>query len=270
MSTTIAQQKEQAIWSLSDLKQLKPDEIIDRIEQIDNQAMLYKWRLYWALRQKFPSNIEFGHYLAALRERPHSPFIESQQIINRYSQAGRFCEQHKIGSLDQAGVKPSVIYLLSKPQNRDIADSIFTHIRRKNILHKDVLAMLDKARAVATIEHTPELKAIEGEVTREQATPELPPAIAPNAEIAQQAVSRLMQSIIEDEEEPKPVAMPVENERLWELMREVSRMNNSSLSQELKLELYGMLDASFGDSDLKLSELHNIKRNEYTKRVYRK
>lgn len=269
MTTDITQQ---GIWSLSDLKKLEADQIMDRIEQIDNQAMLYKWRLFWALRQKFPSNIEFGHYLSALRERPHSPFIESQQVINRYIQAGRFAEQHKIGSLEQAGVKPSVIYLLSQPQNKGIADAVFSSIRRKNVLHKDVQVMLEQSRAVVTIEQQPELKAIEGEVIcDEKFTPiftQEAPAVAPSAEVAKQAVSRLMQSMIEDETPIQTIS--VENERLWELMREVSRMNNGGLSQELKLELYDLLDISFGDNELKLSELHNIKRNEYTKRVYRK
>lgn len=266
--------KQAAIWSLSDLKKLEPDQIIDRIEQIDNQAMLYKWRLYWALRQKFPSNIEFGHYLAALRERPHSPFIESQPVINRYIQAGRFCEQHKIGSLEQAGVKPSVIYLLSQPQNKEIADSIFTQIRRKNILHKDVQAMLEQARAVVTIEHQPEQKEpkfIEGEVIRETLTPTAP-AVAHTTEVAKQAVSRLMQSIIEDEEPLTETlaAMLPEKDKRMALMLELASTDNSDLTDEQVMELYRVFDNSLGRTALKLAELHNNRKNLITKELYRK
>lgn len=276
MTTNIAQQKEQAIWSLSDLKQLAPDQIMDRIEQIDNQAMLYKWRLYWALRQKFPSNIEFGHYLAALRERPHSAFNDSQPVINRYLQAGRFCEQHKIGSLEQAGVKPSVIYLLSQPKNKDIADAIFTQIRRKNILHKDVQVMLEQTKSVATIEHQPEPQEqdyIEGEVIpNEQFTPiftQEAPAVAPNQAVAEQAVSRLMQSIIEDEEDKRLEVIPIYDRRI-ELIKEFSASDNIDLSDDQVLEIYRLIDTSLGRNGLKLAELHNNRKNIIIDEIYKK
>lgn len=270
--TQRAEDKQAAIWSLSDLKGLKPDQIIDRIEQIDNQALLYKWRLYWALRQKFPSNIEFGHYLVALRERPHSPFLDSQQVINRYINAGRFAEQHKIGSLEQAGVKPSVIYLLSRPQNSDIADAIFQSIRRKNILHKDVQIMLDQARAVATIEQPWRASnLLEGEVLREEPPkpvelmqPEQAAVVSEPAQ-AQAAVSRLMQSILEEEPETvKPMT------RRRELILELSNMDNGAVSDDEILEDYALLDKSYGRTLLKLAELHNNRKNIIQDAIYKK
>lgn len=269
MTAVIAQTKtdiQETIWSLSDLKQLTPDQVMDRIEQIDNQAMLYKWRLYWALRQKFPSNIEFGHYLSALRERPHSPIIESQQVINRYINAGRFAEQHKIGSLDQAGVKPSVIYLLSQPQNKAIADAIFRDIRRKNMLHKDVQRMLEQSRAVATLTTEDRPTAIEGEVIREETPTQ---AVAESEEQAEQIVSKLMRSIIEDETERKPEAVPVISRRR-ELLLELSEMDNSGVDEDEIQEDYELLDRSYRRNDLKLSEFHNIRRNLLAKRLYNK
>jgi hypothetical protein len=150
-------QNSDSIWSLADLKKLEPDQIIDRIEQIDSQSELLKWRLWNALRLRFPSNNEFGDYIAALRNDPvHAICVDSQQNINRFIHAGRFCERHKIGDLNKAGISKSVIYLLSSPANAGIADEIFQSIRRKNVLHKDVQRMIEQAKAVVTIVKQPE------------------------------------------------------------------------------------------------------------------
>src|SRR5659263_102007 len=92
-------QQQESIWSFSDLKKLSNDELINRLEQIDNQAMLMRWRILWVLRQRFPSDRLFGQYIAELRA-TRAICAGSHQDVNRALHAGRFCERHQITDLN--------------------------------------------------------------------------------------------------------------------------------------------------------------------------
>jgi hypothetical protein len=166
-------EQQDSLWSLANLKKLEPDELVDRLERVENQSVLIKWRILWALRQKFPSDKLFGQYLANIRDDATRPnWLSSPRDISRSVAAGRFCEQHRITDLNAIGVYQSSIYALSSPANEDIADSIFAQIRKKNIPNKDVERMIAQAKAVLTIEQQPQPQQPERISYGDQATEE--------------------------------------------------------------------------------------------------
>ena len=146
---------------VNDLKKLNPDELIDRLERIDNQGNLMKWHILYALRQKFASDKLFGQYIADVKAtRPF--WLSSSRDVSRAVAAGRFCEKHNISDLNIIGVSQSCIYALSSPINEDVADKIFAKVKNKNLSKKDVDRIIAQSKAVATIEHQELVKVDDG------------------------------------------------------------------------------------------------------------
>ena len=142
-----------SLFSFDGLKKLSNDELIERIEQVETQALIIKWRIWWTIRQRFRRNVQFGDYVASLRENPnYAHIVDSQQQISRAINAGRFCEKHKITSLEQVGILQSSIYELSKPINEDVADKLYKQIKHKNLPNIEVQRLIAQAKAVETIE----------------------------------------------------------------------------------------------------------------------
>jgi hypothetical protein len=147
----------ESIWSLDNLNKLSNDALIDRLEQVENQSMLIKWRILWTLRQRFPSDKVFGQYLVDLKNSSTRYIIASSpQTITKSIQAGRFCEKHKITSLEEVRLLPSSIYALSRPIYEDVSDSVFKQVKKKNLPNIEVERLLEQAKAVATIEQQPQ------------------------------------------------------------------------------------------------------------------
>jgi hypothetical protein len=147
----------ESIWSLDNLNKLNNDELIDRLQQVENQSMLIKWRILWMLRQRFPSDKVFGQYLADLKNSATRYIIASSpQTITKSIQAGRFCERHKITSLEEVSLLPSSIYALSRPIYEDVSDSVFKQVKEKNLPNVEVERLLEQAKAVSTIEQQPQ------------------------------------------------------------------------------------------------------------------
>lgn len=141
--------------SFSELKKMTLDDLLDRLLQVDNQATLIKWRIWWAIRQHFKSDKLFGQYIEDLRRKPTPTLCLSnmnQKAINRAWQAGQFCEKHKINDLTKIGILPTAIYELSKPQNKDIAEKIFKEVRHKGYPVYEIERRIAQERAVATFE----------------------------------------------------------------------------------------------------------------------
>jgi hypothetical protein len=148
-------QQQESIWSFSDLKKLSNDELINRMEQVDNQAILMRWRILWVLRQRFPSDRLFGQYIAELKA-TRANCAGSHQEINRALHAGRFCARHRITDLNSVGLLQSSIYVLSRPANEYVADEVYKKIKNKNVQVKDVERYVEQAKAVLTIEQQPQ------------------------------------------------------------------------------------------------------------------
>jgi hypothetical protein len=143
--------------SFADMNRMPLEELVDRLEQIDNQATLIKWRIWWAIRQKFPSDKLFGQYIAELRMTTHANCVGSQQEINRALNAGRFCEAHRITDLNSVGVLQSGIYELSRPVNDDIAPKIFRAVKNKGYPLAEIQRRIGEARAFLSVDRPTEI-----------------------------------------------------------------------------------------------------------------
>lgn len=148
-------QQQESIWSFSDLTKLSNDDLVNRLEQVDNQAMLMRWRILWVLRQRFPSDRIFGQYIADLRA-TRAICAGSHQEVNRALHAGRFCERHQITDLKSTGLLQSAVYVLSRPTNEYVADEVYKKIKNKSVQVKDVERYIEQAKAVLTIEKQPQ------------------------------------------------------------------------------------------------------------------
>lgn len=148
------------IFSLSGINKLSEEDILDRIEDIDAQSTLLRWRLWYALRKKYPSDKEFGQRIADLKA-TRAICAMSPQVINREMHAGRWCEEHKVDNLLDIGIGKSVIYILSSPANKGISDKIFKAIKRKNLPIKEVERLIAQETAVLTTEKQPDIQAPE-------------------------------------------------------------------------------------------------------------
>lgn len=203
-----------SLWSTVDLKKLNPDELIDRLEHIENQGNLMKWQILWALRQKFTSDKLFGQYLADARAtRPNWP--SSTRDVSRAVAAGRFCESHKITDLNTIGVSQSSIYALSSPVNSDIADKVFLKIKNKNLPNKDVERIIAQLKAVATIDHQ-KTTPMEYEHTEDTEQNTNQPVINENASTV------LIQEVIDESS--------ISHDRRTVLLRELAMIDASNVS----------------------------------------
>lgn len=142
-----------SIWSLANLKRLTPEEIVDRIEQINDQAFLYTSRLLWELRDRFPSDIKFGQYIEKIKNHPTHPVkLGKQPRTNKMLHVGRFCNEYDISDISKIGILQSVIVELARPFYREVAGAVLHEIRRKNLKFKDAVGVMEAKKAVFTIE----------------------------------------------------------------------------------------------------------------------
>jgi hypothetical protein len=135
-------------WSASTLKKLSQEELLFRLDQVDNQATLMKWRIWWVIRQKYPSNVLFGQYISSLKDTIHADCVNKQQDIHRSWTAGKFCERYNITDLNKAKISQSAIYELSRSSNEDISGGILSKVRGKNLGYKEVLRLIGEAKAI--------------------------------------------------------------------------------------------------------------------------
>lgn len=152
--TELQVQKSTLLFSDSNLERLDLNGLMEQFERIDNQAEFLKWKICMFIRDKFTTDRMMGRFFDEFRnEHPTHPLsVAGQQVINRYCNVGRFCVKYGINSLESAGTLKSNIYELSRPQNRDIAEGIYTKIKGKKASVVDVRRMIEQAKAVFTIE----------------------------------------------------------------------------------------------------------------------
>lgn len=137
------------IWKASDLKKLTLEDLLDRLERVDNQATLLRWRIFAAIRAHFISDKLYGQYLAELRANPdYEGLIGTQQDAHRCAQAGKFCDKHGINNLNDAGILKSAVYALSRPANADVADKIYKAIKRRSSSINEVERLIAQAKSL--------------------------------------------------------------------------------------------------------------------------
>lgn len=140
------------------LKALSNDQLIDELIMVHVESTLTKWRIIWELRQRFPSNIEFGNYINDLRKKGvHGLSVVGQQEINRFANCGRFCEKHKINDLSEIKLTPTVISELARPDNDDISDELYQEfleeVEKGNTIRvKDAKLRIKQMKAVLTVD----------------------------------------------------------------------------------------------------------------------
>ena len=199
----------------ADLRKLSNEQLLDRLDQVDKQATLIRWRIWWEIRSRFKSDKLFGQYINELRNDPaHANLVGSQQDINRCLHAGRFCELHRINDLTKIGVQISVIYELSRPQNDDVSRQIYKDVKNKGYSYADVKRKIEQAKAlsqppaVETIDYSePEPEQAEHEsrgrylveVEKGQVKAEIMPEKPAMPEIRDDFA--VMQEVIEEEEQ---------------------------------------------------------------------
>jgi hypothetical protein len=141
--------QQESILSDSGLNKMSNDDLINRLIQIDNQATLMKWRIWWVLRQRYESNILFGKFIEELGEDSIRALCPNNtREIHRSHTAGKFCELHGINDLSTIGLSQTVIYELSRPVNESIAGEVFKIIKNQKTQVKEVKRLLDKARSI--------------------------------------------------------------------------------------------------------------------------
>jgi len=250
-------------WSASALKKMPLDELVKKYVLVEHTQWYMKCMLLYAMRFILKSNQEYGNVCQQLRE--DGICHEDQGTMNRYANAGIYLEKMKISDLTKVGFKKQFVYDLAAPINEDISATVTHELRqipiedRRKLKITDVREMIAKAKlklkpalehdsVVATIEKQPE-----------------PAAVVSEPAQAQQAVSRLMQSILEEEPDTvKPMT------RRRELILELSNMDNSAVSDDEILEDYALLDKSYRRTLLKLAELHNNRKNVIQDAIYKK
>jgi hypothetical protein len=140
------------LWSTTDLKRMDMEGLLNRLDMIDAQSHLLKWRVWHSIRAHFKSDKLFGQYLQELREKPeyaeYKHLVTSQQDINRAALAGAFCEKHSINDLNYVGIRKSAIYALSRPANADVADKIFHAVKRKSLPVAEVERLIAEAKSI--------------------------------------------------------------------------------------------------------------------------
>jgi hypothetical protein len=118
------------IWKSSDLKKLTLEALLDRLERVDNQASLLRWKIFSAIRAHFLSDKLYGQYLAELRENPnYAGLIGTQQDAHRSACAGRFCEKHGINNLNDAGILKSTVYARLIAQAKAITGEVVPEVQ---------------------------------------------------------------------------------------------------------------------------------------------
>jgi hypothetical protein len=153
--THLQPDEHESIWSVANLKKLSIDELEDRLDQVEKQSTLIKWRIWWSIRQKFGENDKaFGKYVQSLRDRSTPPaWLGSPRDITRSIAAGRFCEQHRVSDLNSVKIYKESIYALIEVKDEKIASEILHKIRRTNTVPMDVKKMItDATTVVSTIE----------------------------------------------------------------------------------------------------------------------
>jgi hypothetical protein len=253
------------LWSFSDLKKLSNEELVDRWEQVDNQATLIKWRILWALRQRFPSDKLFGQYLADLKA-TRAICAGSHQEINRALHAGRFCEQYRITDLGSVGLLQSAVYALSRPSNGPITDQVYKQIKNKNVPVKDVERYIEQAKAVLTVDQPQKPEPMPYENNRE-----ITPAVtlqedrqSPPPELAEE-LNPLSLEMVDD-----APAMAPSHQRRLALLAALPPLPETGLADEEIFDELKALCLQFKRPSLKLIPIIKLLIRELATDVYKK
>jgi hypothetical protein len=112
-------------------------QLVDEYLSIDQQSQLLKGRVLCALREKFPSNIEFGEFV---EQHVGTICSDTRQSRTRFMNLARYFS----GSRTMEKISLSVAYEISSPAivKAGIADEIYETVRGKDMSVADVRALI--------------------------------------------------------------------------------------------------------------------------------
>jgi len=243
-------QEQESIWSLDGLNKLEPDELVARLDAVESQSYLIKWRILWALRQKFASDKLFGQYLNDIRDSSAPEWLSSPRDISRSIAAGRFCEQHGINNLRDAAIYKGSIYALSVMDDGKEAKRILAQIKKKNIAVNEVYRLIEQTKAVATIEKAEVMDYDRVPTPLKVVTVENNAVVEPKTEQAIESpvevIVEPLRAILEPAEEVITHVEPLHTlTRRQELLQELALMDASGLTTDEQADEIMMLVESY-------------------------
>jgi hypothetical protein len=128
----------------SDYSALTLDELAHEYESIDQQSQMLKGRILLEARNRFKSDNEFGDWVVGV-----GLSDTSRQTRNVYMNLARFFQDR-----DMTGISLTAAYEISRPQNADIAEELYSDALLKKLPVSEVkekIAQLKKQAGIALV-----------------------------------------------------------------------------------------------------------------------
>lgn len=289
-----ANQGELEIEKMDSIKQLSKmtvDELVYRWDCIHAQSQIYSWFLYMTIRDKIPSDLEYGQYLDTLRKiNPDHPLCTTkQQRLNTYVNTARFLLAHRIKDISNIGIQPTALHMIAAPRNKEVASVLLRKLKHGNHPIDTVKKIIATVREKHGLDVKPEPEEPEQlEANKEPVAPytlKVEGGVVANqtdwTEDEKSIIDGESVRYVEPEAEPEAVqpaftfagrsasatalkmGLPVHKatlggdlHRRQELLLELSEMDMSDLTQEQRIEEMMLLNKSYRMADLRLIADH--------------
>ena len=126
----------------NDLSSLSNEELVERYSDIEQQFQFMKGAILLELRNRFPSNIEFGNWVESIRTLCSDTPQQRTRLINlaRY-----------FGNKDTNGISLTACYEISAPVNEDVADKVYEYALNRNLSVADIKAKIKEEKKLLPI-----------------------------------------------------------------------------------------------------------------------
>jgi hypothetical protein len=94
------------------------------------------------LRNRFPSNIEFGNWVKSVS----ALCADGHQTLNRYMHFANYFKDK-----DSTGISLTACYEISAPVNEDVADKVYKYALNKNLSVADIKAKIKEEKKLLPI-----------------------------------------------------------------------------------------------------------------------
>jgi hypothetical protein len=126
----------------NDLSTLSNEELIERYCDIEQQFQFMKGAILLELRNRFPSNIEFGNWVKSVS----ALCADGHQTLNRYMHFANYFKDK-----DSTGISLTACYEISAPVNEDVADKVYEYALNKNLSVADIKAKIKEEKKLLPI-----------------------------------------------------------------------------------------------------------------------
>lgn len=229
-------------FAVSGFNAVKTEDLIFRLEAIENRSFLAIWLIWYEIRKRFKSDKLLGQYLNDL-QRTYDIVVPTQGDRNRFAWAGKFCADYNITDLSVLGIKLSSLYDLSAPKNADVANKVFHAVKLSPVQQKrysvaEVRRMIEEAKSI-TVQKEPE-KPEPVAIDYDKRSLRIIPVID---NIAQDDTIESIGELVEDELDKDEYVPPV----TLSLPETVSMVNYNKVFSQMKPEIEEVVDRRTGD-----------------------